>query len=197
MSPSRPSLFERIPPGPRAWASRLVLFAACVSVVATQQARSDDVLSPELTPAPVQLTMEAPVVTRTVTVRVSSKDRSKDAVEGELRLWMKARWTPDEATPTARPWIRVGYLQDGDTSALPSSSGILEPGAVTEVSHEFSIGSPCTVVGGCEWPVKVVFEMQSNAAPGTVDLEWTVQAAAHVIDDSSVPKGFTVTVSEP
>jgi hypothetical protein len=50
---------------------------------------------------------------------------------------------------------------------------------------------------GCEWKMQVAFEVQANSVPGTVDVEWTARASAHVLDDSSVPKGFIVSLSEP
>ncbi|NOK16478.1 hypothetical protein [Corallococcus carmarthensis] len=195
MRRAHPSRFERIPTAARAWASRLVLLLACASVVATSRAQSEDVLSPTLTGTPVRLTTDTGKVTRTVVVRATAKEDSKDPVEGELRIQARAKWTPSDPTQTAQPWLAIHH-SEGEF-ATGSGSGVLEPGVTVTVESSASLGHACPLNQDCEWTVQVAFEVQSNTGPGTVDVEWTAQAAAHVLDDSSVPKGFTVSLSEP
>lgn len=194
MRRARPSVFERIPTTTRAWASRLLLLLACASVVATSQPQSDDVASEVLTGAPIRLTTEAPRVTRTVVVRTSAKENVPNAVEGELRVQAKATWTPSDPAQTTRPWLAIHI--DGQTRQ-GGTSGVLESGVAVTVENIGGLGDFCRQNQGCEWTQQVSFELQANAVPGTVDVEWTAQAFAHVLDDTSIPKGFTVTVSEP
>ncbi|MBN8466709.1 hypothetical protein JYJ95_09295 [Corallococcus exiguus] len=195
MRRARPSVFERIPTAARAWASRLVLLLACASVVATSRAQSDDVASSVYTGAPIRLTTEAPKVTRTLVVRTAAQKKSSDPVEGELRIQANATWTPSDPAQTTQPWLAIDHSID--QIDIGRGSGVLEPGVAVTVRSSAPLGAECPLNQGCEWTQQVTFELQANAAPGTVDLEWTAQALAHVLDDSSVPKGFTVTVSEP
>ncbi|AFE06410.1 hypothetical protein COCOR_05495 [Corallococcus coralloides DSM 2259] len=201
MRPARPSVFERIPTATRTWASRVVLLLACVSVVATSRAQSDDVASPVYTGAPFRLTAETFKVTRTLVVRTSSKEKSSDPMEGEVRIQANAKWTPGDPIQTPPPSLAIGYLEGELTSR--SQSGILEPDVAVTVESVTYLGENCPTDQGCEWTLQVVFDVQGNSdsgtveAPGTVDVEWTAQAFVHVLDESSVPKGFTVSVSEP
>ncbi|MBZ4371031.1 hypothetical protein NR800_15760 [Corallococcus interemptor] len=201
MRRARPSVFERIPTAARAWASRLVLLLACASVVATSRAQSDDVASQVHTGAPFRLTAETFKVTRTLVVRTSAQEKSSDPVEGEVHIQARAKWTPGDPIQTPPPSLAIGYLEGELTSR--SQSGILEPNVAVTVESVTYLGENCPTVQGCEWTLQVVFDVQANSdsgtltAPGTVDVEWTAQAFMHVLDDSSAPKGFTVSVSEP
>ncbi|RKH26890.1 hypothetical protein D7Y15_20095 [Corallococcus sp. AB030] len=201
MRPARPSVFERIPTATRAWASRLVLLLACASVVATSRAQSEDVASPVHTGTPFRLTAETDKVTRTLVVRTSAKEKLSDPVEGELHIQAKAKWTPGAPTQTPQPSLAISFL-DGELT-YGGQSGVLEPDVAVTVENVAYFGGNCAQNQGCEWTVQVVFDVRSNSdsgtieAPGTVDVEWTAQGFAHVLDDSSVPKGFTVSLSEP
>lgn len=195
MRRARPSVFERIPTAARAWVSRVVLLLACASVVATSRAQSDDVASPVFTGTPFLLTTETGRVTRTVVVRTSAKKQTSDPVEGELRIQAKAKWTPSDPAQTTQPWLQLSYL-NGELS-YGGQTGVLEPGVAVTVETVKYLDGNCPLNQGCEWTVQVFFDIQSNAGPGTVDVEWTAQAFAHVLDTSSIPRGFSVSVSEP
>ncbi|MFB1482113.1 hypothetical protein [Corallococcus sp. RDP092CA] len=194
MRRARPSLSERIPTATRAWASRAVLLLACASVVATSQPQSDDVASTPLTGTPIRLTTANARVTRTFVVRVTAAENASDPVAGELRLQTQAKWTPDDPAQTTQPWLNISHFND--TFALGGQSGVLESGVTVTLESLSRLGEECPLNRGCEWTVQVAFEVQANALPGTVDMEWTAQAFAHVLNDTSIPKGFTVTLSE-
>ncbi|CAM4139058.1 hypothetical protein [Corallococcus exiguus] len=203
MRPARPSVFERIPTATRAWASRLVLLLACASVVATSRAQSNDVASPVHTGTPFRLTTETGRVTRTVVVRASAKKKLSDPVEGEVRINAKAKWTPADPAQTTKPSLVISYLHG--EALYEDRRSILEPDVAVTVESTKFLDEKCSEDQGCEWTVEAIFgiDVQSDADsgtvvdPGTVDVEWTAQAFMHVLDDSSVPSGFTVSVSEP
>ncbi|MBN9683902.1 MULTISPECIES: hypothetical protein [unclassified Corallococcus] len=201
MRRARPSVFERIPTTTRAWASRVMLLLACVSVVATSRARSEDVASSPYTGTPFRLTAETSKVTRTLVIRTTQKEKSSDPVSGEVHIQAKAKWTPGDPIQTPPPSLAISY-PDGELT-YGSQSGILEPDVSVTVENVTYLDEKCSKAQDCEWTAQVIFNVQGNSdsgtitAPGTVDVEWTAQAFMHVLDDSSVPKGFTVTVSEP
>ncbi|RKG58584.1 hypothetical protein D7X30_13315 [Corallococcus sp. AB011P] len=203
MRRARPSVFERIPTAARTWASRLVLLMACASVVATSRARTEDVASPVHTGTPFRLTTETGRVTRTVVVRASATKKLSDPVEGEVRIQAKAKWTPGNPTPTTQPSLVISYLH-GD-AFYEDRRSVLEPDVAVTVESVKYLDERCSEGQGCEWTVQAVFDVgvQSDAdsgtvaAPGTIDVEWTAQAFMRVLDESNVPKGFTVSLSEP
>ncbi|RKG67161.1 hypothetical protein D7V80_17120 [Corallococcus sp. CA054B] len=199
----RPSVFERIPTATRTWASRVVLLMACASVVATSRARSDDVASPVHTGASFRLTTDTPRVTRTLVVRTSAAKKVSDPVEGEVRIQAQAKWTPGASTPTPQPSLVISSLY-GDALQEDRRS-VLEPDVAVTVESVRYLDERCSEGQGCEWTVQAVFDVdvQSDADSGTVgelgtiDVEWTAQAFMRVLDESNVPKGFTVSLSEP
>ncbi|RKH52229.1 hypothetical protein D7X55_15265 [Corallococcus sp. AB049A] len=172
-----------------------MLLLACASVMATSRNRSDKVASPVHAGAPIRLTADAPKVTRTMVVRVSAKEKPAKPVAGELRIQAQAKWTPNDPAATAQPRLVITHFDTA--SNLGSQSGVLEPGVSVPVKSVGSLGSDCSMNSGCEWTVQVAFEVPANTVPGTADVEWTAQASAYVLGDSNVPKGFTVSLSEP
>lgn len=207
MSRSGPSSsFEASPPvsRPRFWATRLLLFVACVSVVATSQSVSENVLSEEYVGAPLSITTEAPKAVRRLVVRASATKRSSDDVEAEVTARVTARWRPSDPSQTASPWFRVSLIDVANDDAVGGKLGVLTAGEPVTVDVEPhaplsfpNLSSRCELDDGCEWSVDLAIEVQPNAAPGTVELEWTAQARARVVGSSSAPKGLTVNVSEP
>ncbi|NNB94669.1 hypothetical protein HI113_12230 [Corallococcus exiguus] len=203
MRRASPSVFERIPTAARTWASRLVLLLACASVVATSRNQSEDVASPVHTGTPFQLTTETGRVTRTVVVRASATKKLSDPVEGEVHIKAKAKWTPADPAQTTKPSLVISHLH-GET-LYEDRRSVLEPDVAVAVESMEFLSEKCSEDQGCEWTLQAVFgiDVQSDADsgtvadPGTVDVEWTAQAFMHVLDESSVPKGFTVSVSEP
>ncbi|NBD12321.1 hypothetical protein [Corallococcus silvisoli] len=202
MSRSGPSpSFEASPPvsRPRFWATRLLLFVACVSVVATSEPVSENVLSEEYVGAPLSISTEAPKAVRRLIVRASAPKPPSKEVEAEMTARVTARWRPTDPSQTASPWLRVSLVDTSNDYAIGSKLGVLteaEPVTV-EVEPSTNLSTYCELDEGCEWSVDLTLEVQPNAAPGTVELEWTTQARARVVGTSSTPKGFTVTVSEP
>ncbi|RKH67053.1 hypothetical protein D7V93_03525 [Corallococcus llansteffanensis] len=173
-----------------------MLLTACIGTVATEQATSDDVSSNEHVGAPLSITTAAPKATRRVVVRATASKPPDKAVEGELRVRVTARWIPDDPAQTTSPWIQL-LVSHADHSSGPDASGVLVAGTPVTLEAFASLFGDCKLNTGCEWPMDVGFQMQPNAVPGTVELEWTAQATAHAVDTSSVPKGFTVSVSAP
>lgn len=203
MRQTRPSCFPEaaLPPSLpgsrlRTWAARLVLLMACAGTVATSQPRSESVSSGELVGEPVRLTTAAPEARRGVVVRVSAPEVSSLSIEGELRVRVTARWFPDNPDETTTPWLRVFVGESGDGSNWDGSS-VLEVGKPATVEVFEYLTESCKVDAGCEWPQDVRFELQPDAAPGTVELEWAAQGSAWVMDTTDVPKGFIVSVSAP
>ncbi|RKH02542.1 hypothetical protein D7V97_27785 [Corallococcus sp. CA053C] len=174
-----------------------MLLTACIGTVATEQATSDDVSSNELVGAPLRITTTAPRATRRVVVRASSTKPPDKSVEGELRVRLTARWIPDDPAQTTTPWIQLHVSNLEVPSAGAQAPAVLEVGAPITRETEAFLQQGCKLDTGCEWPFDVGFELQSDAVAGTVELEWTAQATARVVDTSSVPKGFTVSVSAP
>ncbi|WP_158620499.1 MULTISPECIES: hypothetical protein, partial [Corallococcus] len=185
-------------PGSRArfWAARLVLFVACVSVVATSQATSPDVASEEHVGAPLSLTNEAPKATRQLIVRASATRPPAKRAEAGLSVRVTARWIPADPSQTVSPWLKV-ILSDSQDGSGPTAYGILTEQTPLILEGVSSLSPDCELQASCEWRANVNFEMQDNTSAGTVELEWTAQAHARVVDTSSVPKGFTVSVSAP
>lgn len=207
MSRSGPSpSFEASPPvsRPRFWATRLLLFVACVSVVATSQSVSEDVVSEEHVGAPLSITTEAPKAVRRLVVRASASKRSSDEPEAEVAARVTARWRPSDPSQTASPWFQVSLVDTANDYGVGQKRGVLTAGepVTVDVEPHAALSSPmhaprCELDKGCEWSVDLIIEVQPNAAPGTVELEWTAQARARVVGSSSAPEGFTVNVSEP
>ena len=199
---SPPPLLEAVPPpaspGSRArsWAGRLVLLLACASVVATSQARSDDVASEEHVGAPLSITTDAPKATRRLVIRASAPKPPAKQAFARLTVRVTARWIPTNPNETVSPWLKV-IVSDGTGGTGRASSGVLTAGVPGTQEGSVSLSPDCNLEASCQWIADVGFEVQANAAPGTVELEWTAQAHAHVLDTSSVPKGFTVSVSAP
>lgn len=203
MSRTGPSPFPEVLPPPssprarlRSWAARLVLLMACAGTVATSQPLSDDVLSNEFVGEPVRITTAAPKATRRVIVRASSTKPPDNSVEGELTARVTARWIPDDPAQTTAPWLRVSVSEEEVGSGWNGST-VLEVGRPATLEVFGHIPGGCELNTGCEWPMNVGFELQPDAVPGTVELEWTAQATVRVVDTSDVPKGFTVSVSAP
>ncbi|CAM3207047.1 hypothetical protein G4177_34325 [Corallococcus sp. ZKHCc1 1396] len=187
------------PQGSRArfWAARLVLLVACASVVATSQPTSDDVFSNEHVGEPLRLTTEAPRVTRRLVVRASAPKPPSKQAEGELVVRARARWTPADPGQTVNPWLKVILTQGTNSTSGPRASAVLEPGETSTVEGNTILFSDCNLQSACVWTVDVTFEVQANVGAGTVELDWTAQAGVRVVDTDEVPKGFSVSVSEP
>lgn len=181
----------------RHWGSRLALLVASVGVVATSQATSADVNSEPYSGATVTLTTEAHK-TRVPFIVVATASKSPDKfVEAEVTVHVSATWTPEDPDQAARPWIRATVSEGDSEFSGPEGSGVLVAGQPVTFSAQTHLGRDCKLGSRCEWTSNLNLELQPNAAPGKVEVVWTATAQAHVVDTSSTPKGFTVTVSEP
>ncbi|RYZ38577.1 MAG: hypothetical protein EOO71_23400 [Myxococcaceae bacterium] len=192
-APPRPA-----PPGSRVrfWAARLVLLTACASVVATSQATSPDVDSEKFEGAPLRLTTDAPRVTRPLVVRASAPKPVSKWVAGDMAVQATARWIPADPAQAVSPWLKL-IITDEAGGAASTTSVILTAGTPVALEGRGALSPDCEMGASCEWTPNVNFEVQANAVPGTVELEWTAQAHVHVVDTSSVPDGFSVSVSAP
>ncbi|MHA7633814.1 hypothetical protein [Corallococcus sp. M7] len=183
-------------PGLRHWATRLILWVACASVVATSGVTSGDVVSESYTGAPLTLTTEAPKLTRPVTVKVKVPKSPARTAEAELTVEVMARWTPADPTQTTQPWLRVSLSRAGESFAWPAHSVVLETGREVVARTVAYLDPSCELGTECEWATELTVELQPDAA-GTVELEWTGVARARVLDTSDIPMSMTVSVSEP
>ncbi|RKG62532.1 hypothetical protein D7X30_04395 [Corallococcus sp. AB011P] len=170
---------------------------ACASVVATSEGTSADVVSEPYTSAPLTLTTEAPRLTRPITVKVTVPKAPSRTAEAELTVQVKARWTPADPTQTAQPWMRVSLSRTGESFAWPAHSVVLEAGAEVPAQTVAYLDPNCELGTECGWGTDLTIELQPDAGAGTVELEWTGVARARVLNTSDLPKGMSVSVSEP
>ncbi|WP_434299138.1 hypothetical protein [Corallococcus exiguus] len=184
-------------PGLRRWATRLTLLLACASVVATSEGTSGDVVSEPYTSAPLTLTTEAPRLTRPITVKVTVPKAPSRTAEAELTVHVKARWTPADPTQTTQPWMRVSLSRAGESFAWPAHSVVLEAGAEVPAQTIAYLDPSCEMGASCKWATNLTVQVQPDATPGTVELEWKASARAKVIGLSDTPRGMGITVSEP
>lgn len=180
----------------RHWASRLALIVASVGVVATSQAVSDDVSSEPYSGAPLILTTEAPKTRIPLVTRVTASKSPNKSAEAELRVRVVATWTPADPSEAVSPWFRA-VLTLNESESGSQSGGVLVAGQPVVMEAHAYLFPDCKMGTSCEWPTSLDLELQPNTAVGTVAVEWTATALARVVDTSSTPKGFTVTVSEP
>lgn len=180
----------------RHWASRLALLVASVGVVATSQAVSDDVSSEPYSGAPVTLTTEAPKTRIPLVTRVTASTSPDKPVEAEMLVRVSATWMPADPSEAVSPWLRA-KLVSGEFGSGQQAGGVLVAGQPMEMDVIGYLDNHCTLGTSCEWTTNLELELQPNAAAGTVTVEWTATAKAHVVDTSSTPKDFTVTVSMP
>ena len=199
-SPSPNHSKPSVPPAPRhlRWAARLTLLVASLGAVATSPASSPDVFS-EYEGPPLSLTTEAPTATRHFKVRVFAEEHSFNQVEVELTAQVTARWRPADPSSTVKPWLLARLYMPPEPNPGPGKGEVLtlgEPGQqVTMRTHTTSL-SDCKLGQECEWSVPLEFELQPNATAGTGDVEWKMMAAARAVDTTTLPKGFTVQISE-
>ncbi|WP_338263339.1 hypothetical protein [Corallococcus caeni] len=181
----------------RHWASRLALLVACVSVVATSQAVSDDVLSEPYTGATVTLTTEAPKTRIPLVVRATATKSPDKVVEAEVKVLVSATWTPADSSQTAAPRLRAVLVEGESDFSGPEAGVALVAGQPVTTEVQTYLGRDCRLGSSCEWTTNLELMLEPNAAAGKVEVVWTATAQAHVVDTSSTPKGFTVIVSEP
>ena len=197
-----PSLNHSTPvPRYRRWAALLAIAVASIGSVATSPANAPPVSS-EYEGPPLSLTTQAPTTTRRFKVRVSAQEQSFDRVEVMLLAQITARWRPTDPSRTEKPWLLTRLYIPSDIHAGPGpGQGELlvlgEPGQPVTVNTHTSASSECKTDQGCEWIVPMEFELQPNVGEGSVDVEWKVMAEAYAEGTTTLPKGFTVEVSEP
>ena len=178
-------------------AARLALLVACVSVIATSEGMSQDVVSEPYSGPPVSLTTEAPEARVPVVVRVTATKPPDGLAEAEMTVLVTARWTPADPSQTVRPSFRAVVLEsESESSSVPATAELV-PGEPVTVEARMFFARACTLASLCEWTSDLSFELQPEGAAGTVEVTWTASAQAHMSDTSKLPEGFKVIVSEP
>ncbi|RKH57464.1 hypothetical protein [Corallococcus aberystwythensis] len=181
----------------RHWASRLALLVACVSVVATSQATSESVSSAPYTGAPRTLTSDAPRVTIPLVMRATTSKSPDKFVEAEMLVEFKLRWTPADPNQTEKPVFRAMLRESGTDFSGQENYGPVTAGRLTPLDVRMSLPRDCKLGTRCEWLTDLNLELQANGIAGTLEVEWTATGSAFVVDTSSTPRNFTVTLSEP
>lgn len=181
----------------RHWASRLLLLLSCASVVATSRNSFEDIVSEPHTSAPLTLTTEAPTLTRPITVKVTASEPPSKKAQVELTVQVKARWTPADPSRTALPWMRVSLSKASPDPAVPTQPVVLKTGEDVVARTVVILDETCELGASCKWATNLTVQVQPDATPGTVELEWKASARAKVIGLSDTPRGMGITVSEP
>lgn len=182
----------------RRWAAHLAFALACIGSVATSVS-SPTVVS-EYQGPPLSLTTQAPTAKRHLKVRITSEEYSFNRVEVSLTAQLTVRWKPTDPNHTEKPWFLMRlYVQPDNYGYGPEADEVLvleEPGQpMTRQLHRYA-SSECKSDQGCEWTVPMELQLQPNAAEGSVEVEWKVTAEASAEGTTTLPKGFTVQVSE-
>ncbi|WP_143177762.1 hypothetical protein [Cystobacter ferrugineus] len=116
-----------------------------------------------------------------------------------MKAQLTVRWKPTDPNRTGKPWflMRLYVQSDNSSGYIPDQVLVLEePGQPMTLQADIYTNSGCEPDQGCEWTVPMELELQPNAAEGSVDVEWKVTAEARAEGTSTLPKGFTVQVSE-
>ncbi|WNG23688.1 hypothetical protein F0U62_06350 [Cystobacter fuscus] len=186
----------------RRWAVHLAIVVACIGSVATSPSATSPQVIAEYEGPPLGLTTRATTATRHFKVRVSVQEQSFDRVELLLRAQVTARWSPTDPNNHETPWLltRLYIPSDNDSGPGPGRGEVLilgKPNQPLTVEPLTSDSSECKTDQGCEWTVPLEFELLPHAAEGSVEVEWKVTAEAYAEGATTLPKGFTVQVSEP
>ncbi|MBN8465311.1 hypothetical protein JYJ95_02230 [Corallococcus exiguus] len=181
----------------RHWASRLLLLFACASVVATSRNSFDDIVSEPYTSKPSRLTTGAPGLTRPLTVKLTASKPPAKPAQVQLTVQVKARWTPADPSRTMLPWMRVSLSKASPDPARPTQPVVLKTGEDVMATTVAILDETCEMGPACAWVTDLTVQVQPDAPPGTVELEWKAVARAKVNGLSDTPEGMTVTVSEP
>lgn len=182
----------------RRWAARFTLLGACMATLASSQPQSPDVFAEYAEAPPLRLTTDAPSTTRSFKVQVFSDHPSSEPVEITVEAEVNARWRPSDPSSTVKPWFLARLSLPSENLHGSPAMLIIDPSGqpATAGTRVYSGNPHCKLEPVCEWNVLLDFELQSNAAAGTVDVDWTVKATAHALDTDELPKGFTVRISE-
>ncbi|WNG14206.1 hypothetical protein [Cystobacter fuscus] len=193
------------PPSPvpryRRWAAHLALAVACIGSVATSPSAAPLQVSSEYEGPPLGLTTRATTATRHFKVRVSAQEQSFDRVWVDVTAQITARWSPTDPNNHEKPWLLTRmYIPSDDYSGPgPGRGEVLvldKPDQPITVEAHTGASSECKSNQGCEWTVPVEFELLPHAAEGSVEVAWKVMAGASPEGATTLPKGFTVQVSE-
>ncbi|WP_205525499.1 hypothetical protein [Pyxidicoccus trucidator] len=163
-------------------------------MLATSEPTSPDFHSEEHAGPPFSLSTEAPRATRHLVIRATAAKPEDTSVWGELSVRISARWKPTDPTLPQRPWFRASLQGASSPDPIVVLGG---PDDTTVIELRAGLSKECPLDAACEWHKAVDFEVQDNVSPGTVDVEWTAVASAHVEGTSDLPKGFTLEVSSP
>ncbi|WP_157758262.1 hypothetical protein [Cystobacter fuscus] len=147
---------------------------------------------------PLHLTTQAPTTTRHLKVRLTSEEYSFNLAEVSLTAQLTVRWKPTDPNRTEKPrFLMRLYVQPDHYGADVAEVLVLEePGQPMTLQTYRYMSPECKPEQDCEWTIPMELELQPNAAEGSVDVEWKVTAEASAKGTSTLPKGFTVHVSE-